>query len=240
MKSKVKFLTAYGFVLLVGVLLTGCAQKPASQPENASGQAVEQNQSSGEQQEPASDQNSSRQITDSTQNNEAKPTEGQNETAQPDASYDQESETPADSGLEQAKTAALANAELEASQVTFTKAEPDYDDGIKVYEIEFVTSLMKYEYEIKADDFSVLEMSKETIEQVNENGQRADLITLEEAKAIALSYAEISEEEISYTKLELDYDDGIAEYEVEFYTGGKEYSLTIDAISGTVTEMEME
>lgn len=240
MKSKVKFLTAYGFVLLVGVLLTGCAQKPASQPENASGQAVEQNQSSGEQQEPASDQNSSRQITDSTQNNEAKPAEGQNETAQPDASYDQESETPADSGLEQAKTAALANAELEASQVTFTKAEPDYDDGIKVYEIEFVTSLMKYEYEIKADDFSVLEMSKETIEQVNENGQRADLITLEEAKAIALSYAEISEEEISYTKLELDYDDGIAEYEVEFYTGGKEYSLTIDAISGTVTEMEME
>ena len=51
---------------------------------------------------------------------------------------------------------------------------------------------------------------------------------------------EIGEDEINYTKLELEYDDGIAEYEVEFYLGRKEYSLTIDAVSGTVTEMEIE
>lgn len=237
MKSKVKFISVFGLVLLIGTLFAGCARKPASQPENISGSEASDQQAAEMVQDDLSRQeagenpdNSGQQAADQKQNS----------VTQPDTSYGQEGERQADSGLEQAKTAALETAELEASQVTFIKAELDYDDGKEVYEIEFVTSAMKYEYQIKADDFSILEMSKETIEQVNENGRRADLITLEEAKNIALSYAEISEDEISYTKLELEYEDGIAEYEVEFYLGGKEYSLTIDAVSGTVTEMEME
>lgn len=226
MKNKIRFITLLGMTVLIGMLLMGCAQKSAPQTENASGteiveeQAEEMKQDNGSQQtEGANQGDSGRQAAEVVKENEEK----------------QE-----DAGLEQAKDAALTNAGLEASQVTFTKAELDYDDGRNVYDIEFVTSVMKYEYEIKADDYSVLEMSKEAIEQIGENGQRTDLITLEEAKAIALSYVEISEEEISYTKLELEYDDGIAEYEVEFYAGGKEYSLTIDAVSGVVSEMEME
>lgn len=226
MKNKIRFITLFGMTVLIGMLLMGCAQKSAPQTENDSGteiveeQAEEMKQDNSSQQtEGANQGDSGRQAAEVVKENEEK----------------QE-----DAGLEQAKDAALTNAGLEASQVTFTKAELDYDDGRDVYDIEFVTSVMKYEYEIKADDYSVLEMSKEAIEQIGENGQRTDLITLEEAKAIALSYVEISEEEISYTKLELEYDDGIAEYEVEFYAGGKEYSLTIDAVSGVVSEMEME
>ncbi len=237
MKTKVKFITVCGLALLIGTLFTGCAQKPASQPENISGSEASDQQTAeiaqgdlSRQEAGENPDNSGQQAADQKQSN----------AAQPDTSYGQEGERQTDSGLEQAKTAVLENAELETSQVTFIKAELDYDDGKKVYEIEFVTSSMKYEYQVKADDFSILEMSKETIEQVNENGQRADLITLEEAKNIALSYVEIGEDEINYTKLELEYDDGIAEYEVEFYLGGKEYSLTIDAVSGTVTEMEIE
>lgn len=238
MKNKIRFITLFGMTVLIGMLLMGCAQKSAPQTENDSGTEIVE-----EQAEEMKQDNSSQQTEGANQDNGSQQTEGANQGdsgRQAAEVVKENEEKQEDAGLEQAKDAALTNAGLEASQVTFTKAELDYDDGRDVYDIEFVTSVMKYEYEIKADDYSVLEMSKEAIEQIGENGQRTDLITLEEAKAIALSYVEISEEEISYTKLELEYDDGIAEYEVEFYAGGKEYSLTIDAVSGVVSEMEME
>lgn len=238
MKNKIRFITLFGMILLTGIFLMGCSQKSVPRTENVSGaetareQAAEMNQGDG-----------SRQMEGTNQGDDSRQMEGTNQSGsirQTEEAIKENGEKQGNAGLEQAKSAALTNAGLEASQVTFTKAELDCDDGRDVYDIEFVTSVMKYEYEIKGDDYSVLEMSKEPIEQIGENPQGTDLITLEEAKAIALSYVEISEEEISYTKLELEYEGGTAEYEMEFYAGGKEYSLTIDAVSGVVSEMEME
>lgn len=52
--------------------------------------------------------------------------------------------------LDQAKEIALNHAGQSASSVYFKKAELDYDDGIQVYEIEFVSENTEYEYEINA------------------------------------------------------------------------------------------
>lgn len=52
--------------------------------------------------------------------------------------------------LEEAKAAALNAAGLSESDVTFTKAKLDYDDGILVYDIEFRYGTTEYEYEINA------------------------------------------------------------------------------------------
>ena len=145
-----------------------------------------------------------------------------------------------DMGLEQAKSVALAHAGIEASAVTFTKGKLDYEDGRQEYEIEFVTADTKYEYEIKADDGAVLKASAEPVEKISGNGQIQGGITLEEAKAAALAYVGVEEGTSSFTKLELDYDDGTAVYEIEFYADGKEYSFEIDALSGKVLEAEME
>ena len=145
-----------------------------------------------------------------------------------------------DMGLEQAKSVALAHAGIEASAVTFTKGKLDYEDGRQEYEIEFVTADTKYEYEIKADDGAVLKASAEPVEKISGNGQMQGGITLEEAKAAALAYVGVEEGTSSFTKLELDYDDGTAVYEIEFYADGKEYSFEIDALSGKVLEAEME
>ena len=41
-------------------------------------------------------------------------------------------------------------------------------------------------------------------------------------------------------KVELDYDDGRAEYEVEFRCNGIEYEYTIDAASGTILDYEWD
>ena len=41
-------------------------------------------------------------------------------------------------------------------------------------------------------------------------------------------------------KLELDYDDGRAEYEVEFRKGNTEYEYKIDAASGNILKSEQD
>ncbi|MDE7288608.1 MAG: PepSY domain-containing protein [Oscillospiraceae bacterium] len=65
---------------------------------------------------------------------------------------------------EEAKSAALKHAGFTASEVTFTKAELDYDDGIAEYDIEFNSALNEYEYEINAATGMVIKYSKEALD----------------------------------------------------------------------------
>ena len=62
-----------------------------------------------------------------------------------------------------AKATALAEAELTEDAVTFVKTSLDYDDGKKVYDIEFVANDVEYSFEINADDGSIIEYSKESV-----------------------------------------------------------------------------
>lgn len=142
--------------------------------------------------------------------------------------------------LEAAKSIALQNAGVDSANVAFTKAQLDYDDGVAEYEVEFVAGSTKYEYEISAVDGTVLKSSQEAVEQISGSVSSQASITVEEAKSIALNYAKFTADQVVYTKSELDYDDGREVYEIEFYAGGKEYSFTIDAGSGTVLEMEID
>lgn len=52
--------------------------------------------------------------------------------------------------LEQAKEIALNHAGLTADAVYFEKAKLDYDDGMQIYEVEFISGNVDYEYEIDA------------------------------------------------------------------------------------------
>lgn len=152
----------------------------------------------------------------------------------------QENAVSADATMEQAKNAALEHAGLEASNVTFIKEKLDYDNGAAEYEVEFITDTTKYEYEISALDLTVLKVSQEPIVQTQENRTAQGEITLEEAKAAALAYAGFSEEQVNFTKLEQDYDDGKAEYEIEFLADKKEYDFTIDASTGEILEVDID
>ncbi|MDO4562641.1 MAG: PepSY domain-containing protein [Clostridia bacterium] len=57
-----------------------------------------------------------------------------------------------DIGLEKAKEIALAKAGFDASEVVFTETSLEYDDGRRVYEIEFVKDYVEYSAEILASD----------------------------------------------------------------------------------------
>ena len=62
---------------------------------------------------------------------------------------------------EEAKEAALQNAGLKASEVTFTKVQLDRDDGRTLYELEFYTADSEYEYEVDAATGQVVKGEKE-------------------------------------------------------------------------------
>ncbi len=65
-------------------------------------------------------------------------------------------------GEEAARQAALTDAGLSASDVTFGKVELDRDDGRWEYEIEFYTAAGKYEYDIDAATGAILKRESET------------------------------------------------------------------------------
>ncbi len=65
-------------------------------------------------------------------------------------------------------------------------------------------------------------------------------ITEEQAKAIALENAGLAEADTQYLHVRLDYDDGVAEYDVEFVSGADEYDYDIDAVTGEICSMERD
>ena len=54
------------------------------------------------------------------------------------------------------------------------------------------------------------------------------------AKEIALSHAGLNTAQVTFLRAVLDYDDGRAEYDVEFWSGSKEYDYEIDAATGDI------
>ncbi len=66
-------------------------------------------------------------------------------------------------------------------------------------------------------------------------------ITSDEAEANAISHAGFSADQVTVVKNKLDYEDGQAVYEVEFYAGeNQEYDYEIDAGTGAVLSLDYD
>lgn len=63
--------------------------------------------------------------------------------------------------IDNARQAALSHAGLNSKDVRFTKVKLDKDNGISVYEIEFISGNYEYEYEINAKTGKVIDWDKE-------------------------------------------------------------------------------
>lgn len=152
--------------------------------------------------------------------------------------------TTGDIGLEKAKSIALADAGLTASQVTFTKAQQDWDDGRMVYDVDFYTSTAKYDYEIAADGTVLQREQEKFVTGTSSTGtgttNNGSYIGVEKAKSIALANAGLSASQVTFVKAQQDWDDGRMEYEIEFYYGGMKYEYTILATNGTILDMDVD
>lgn len=64
--------------------------------------------------------------------------------------------------------------------------------------------------------------------------------TEEQAKEIALKHANLKSDQVRFVRSELDYDDKIQTYDIEFYFNNIEYNYEIDANTGNVLSYEQE
>ena len=65
-------------------------------------------------------------------------------------------------------------------------------------------------------------------------------ITEAQAKQIALKDAGLTEDQVTFVRSQVDFDDGVKEFEVEFYAGNMEYDYDIDAASGVIRSKDQD
>lgn len=68
----------------------------------------------------------------------------------------------------------------------------------------------------------------------------SNFIGEEKAKEIALQRAGITAENVTFDRTELDFDDGVWKYEIEFRQGRNEYDADIKADDGTIISFETD
>ena len=163
-----------------------------------------------------------------------------------------------DIGIEKANEIAISHAGLSSGSVSFVKAKIDTEDGVKVYDIEFYSGNVEYDYEINAATGAVVSFDQDIENYVIPTQAPAQTaaptqvatqtaaptqaassgISVDRAKQIALSHAGVSG--ASFTKVELDTDDGVRVYEIEFKVGNVEYEYEINASSGAIISSSSE
>ena len=151
--------------------------------------------------------------------------------------------------LDKAKEIALSHAGLSADQVTFVKVNMDFDDGIQKYDIKFYCNGQEYDYEINSSNGQIVQfdydMENNYIPNNNTTNYQSNVnttanISVERAKEIALSHAGLASNQVTFQRIELDFDNGIQKYEIEFYYNYREYSYEIDANTGNILSYEQD
>ena len=150
-----------------------------------------------------------------------------------------------------AKQIALDHAGISESETDRLRVKLDYDDGVQEYEVTFYVGNREYDYDIDAatgtirsfdseieDDYNIASAPSATPAAAASSSGAA--ITEAEAKQIALDHAGVSESETERMRVKLDYDDGVQEYEVNFYVGNREYDYDINAATGEIRSYDSE
>lgn len=91
-------------------------------------------------------------------------------------------------------------------------------------------------YETTTQDNSESNAQGNAQENVNNTGD----ISLDKAKEIALAHAGLTSDQVNFKRTELEFDNGVKKYEVEFYYNNMEYSYEIDSHTGNILSYEQD
>ena len=150
---------------------------------------------------------------------------------------------------DEAKKIALAHAKLAEKDVTFVNIELDYENNRLVYDVEFYSGNVEYDYDIDAltkeivsNDFDIenYDIPVQTTATQQETTAATANISVEKAKEIALAHAGLSYDKVSFVKAELDYEDGVQVYDIEFYSGNVEYDYEISVADGSIISADRD
>ena len=159
-------------------------------------------------------------------------------------------------GEDAALAAALKHAGLASNDVQVLKNKLDWDDGVQEYDVEFRTDSKKYDYTVNAQTGDIRSyeidairqtasapaVSKETSSASSSpaSSQSSGTIGQDAALAAALKHAGLASNDVQVLKNKLDWDDGVQEYEIEFYSGNTEYDYTVNAQTGAIRSYDAE
>ena len=156
-------------------------------------------------------------------------------------------------GMDAARTAAEEYAGMTALDSVTAEVDSELDESLAHYEVELHTAWGEFEYLVDAYTGKVLSGQKDlltTASTPNETTKPSDQkpdpsgtaqnIGYAKAKSIALNHAGVSENEAYDMDIELDNEDGILVYEVEFKSGNMEYDYEINAATGAILKHESE
>ena len=156
-------------------------------------------------------------------------------------------------GMDAACSAAEEYAGTTALDSVTAEVDSELDESPAHYEVELHTQWGEFEYLVDAYTGKVLSGQKDLLATVSAQNETTKLsnqkpdpsgtaqdIGYAKAKSIALNHAGVSENEAYDMDIELDDEDGTLVYEVEFKSGGMEYSYEINAATGTILKHETE
>lgn len=97
----------------------------------------------------------------------------------------------------------------------------------------------------QTEEPTVAETVAETVAPVKDKApskaeNKDEKIGEDKAKEIALEHAGLKESDVSHIFVELDFDDGILRYEVDFHQGQYEYDYDIDAKTGKILSYDKD
>ena len=147
---------------------------------------------------------------------------------------------------DKAKKIALGDAKLAEKDVTFVKVELEFEDNRLVYDVEFYSGNVEYDYDIDAVSGAIVSADKDIENYVipaqpsteAPTKTQASEISVEKAKQIALSHAGVSS--ARFTKAKIDYENGVKVYEIEFKVGNMEYEYDINVVNGAIVSSSAE
>ena len=156
-------------------------------------------------------------------------------------------------GKEAAAYAAEQYAGTTALDSVTTEIDSELDESPAHYEVELHTAWGEFEYLVDAYTGKVISGQKDLLttastpnvttkpsDQKPDPSGTAQDIGYAKAKSIALNHAGVSENEAYDMDIELDDEDGILVYEVEFKSGNMEYDYEINAATGAILKHESE
>lgn len=126
----------------------------------------------------------------------------------------------------EAKNIAMEYANVVEDNIIVLSIKKDHED--REYEIKFYDDLYEYEMEINYHTGEVVNFEKDIRDNVNIQDNQTVSMSEEEAKAIALQRVGKSSDEVTFTRVRMDRENGITVYEVDFYDTEKEYEISID------------
>ena len=151
-------------------------------------------------------------------------------------------------GMDAARTAAEEYAGTTAVDSVTAEVDPELDESPAHYEVELQTAWGEFEYLVDAYTGKVLSGQKDLLATAPVGDATAKPsapsggadIGYAKAKSLALNHARVSENKANDMEIELDDEDGTLVYEVEFKSGGMEYSYEINAATGAILKHETE